>query len=224
MAADTFSRRPSLGTLLSIVALIVSGFTLWEGTLKQAKISMFVPAVAHYAAPYNNSNFEVFAIPVTLVKDGARTATVMSLDLTVTDRKNGAQKRFYAADFGRWSMERTRAGTYQPFAPISLAGKTSRTESVLFYTRGDSEKPDQIVREIGTYGFELSLNIAETNNVSAFLRTEIPAPLKFDRDLRVYDARAFNTATLPMVDPAFQATGSSTASLAGSSSTRSIAP
>jgi len=208
MSGEKRAFAPSLGTMLSIVAISVSGFTLWDGTLKQARVSVFVPAVAQYSAPYSNSNFEVVAIPVTLVNDGARTATVLSLGLAVTNAKTGATKRFYAADFGRWSMERTRAQSYQPFAPISLSGKSSRTESVLFYTRGDSEKPDQIIRDVGTYQFEIVTEVAEASSAQgawgpAALTAQAPPPLKFERELRIYDARAFNTGTLPLYDRAF---------------------
>ena len=98
-------------------------------------------------------------------------------------------KRFYAADFGRWTMERTRANAYEPFSPVSLAGRTSRTESVLFYTRGEEEKPEQLIRETGPYNFELTLELAES--------TARPA-VKFERELRFYDARAFNNGTIAM--------------------------
>jgi hypothetical protein len=59
-------------------------------------------------------------------------------------------------------MGRTRSGAYQPLAPISLAGHTSRTESVLFYTRGEQERPEQLIREPGTYRFALRVEEATT--------------------------------------------------------------
>lgn len=213
------SSLPGLGTILSVVALAVSGFSLWESTLKQAKVSIFVPPVAQYSAPYSNSNFEVIGVPVTLVNDGARTATILALDLTVTDPRSGNKKRFYAADFGRWSMERTRTGAYQPFAPISLAGKTSRTESVLFYTRSDNEKPNEIIREVGTYQLEITVDVAESVIGNAAIRAIAPPPLKFERELRYYDSRAFTSGTLSLFDPAFKNSPSeaSTAGRTGSS-------
>ena len=142
-----------LAAILSLFALALSGYSLWETSLKQAEVQVFVPPVIQYAAPYQNSNFEVIAVPVTLTNEGARTATVLSMELAVTDPRTKQTKRFYAADFGRWTMERTRTGAYEPFAPLSLAGRSSRTESVLFYTRGDDQKPDQLIRRAGAVQF-----------------------------------------------------------------------
>jgi hypothetical protein len=188
-----------LAGVLSAVALLFSGYSLWETSLKQADVRLFVPPVIQYTAPYQNSNFEAIAVPVTLTNEGARSATVLSMELAVTDPKTSATKRFYAADFGRWTMERTRSGAYEPFAPISLAGRTSRTEQVLFYTRGDVEKPDQLIREPGAYTFNLTLELAESKAMPA---------VGFERELRYYDARAFNNGTLPLFGKDWRAASS----------------
>ncbi|MCZ7593579.1 MAG: hypothetical protein M5U16_00680 [Hyphomicrobium sp.] len=178
-----------LAAVLSAVALAFSGYSLWETSLKQADVRVFVPPVIQYAAPYQNSNFEVIAVPVTLANEGARTATVLAMELVATDARSKQTKRFYAADFGRWSMERTRAGAYEPFAPLSLAGRSSRTETVLFYTRGEDQKPDQLIREPGSYSFSLVLDVAESDKKPT---------VTFDRALLHYDARAFTEGTLPL--------------------------
>jgi hypothetical protein len=178
--------------IIAGVALLVSGYSLWQSKLKRADLKVFVPPVIQYSSPYQNSNFEVFAIPVTLVNEGAQTGTVLSLELEVADPRTGSVKRFYSADFGRWTMEKTRSGGYQPFAPISLAGHARQTETVLFYTRGDEEKPDQLVREKGPYAFKLILD-------DGSLEAGRKAPsVEFTRELRWYDARAFNEGTIPM--------------------------
>ena len=158
---------------------------------------VFVPPVIQYTAPYQNSNFEAIAVPVTLTNEGARTATVLSMELAVTDPKTNATKHFYAADFGRWTMEKTRSGAYEPFAPISLAGRTSRTEQVLFYTRGEEEKPEQLIREPGPYNFKLTLEQAEEEGGFKLMGREPPS-VTFERELRYYDARAFQNGTLPL--------------------------
>jgi hypothetical protein len=152
-------------------------------------VQIFVPPVIQYASPYQNSNFEMIAVPVTLTNEGARTATILSMQLAVTDPRTKQTKHFYAADFGRWTMERTRSGAYEPFAPLSLAGRSSRTEQVLFYTRGDDQKPNQLIEAVGPYSFELIFDVAESN---------AKPTVKFDRSLLFYDARAFNDRTLPM--------------------------
>jgi len=175
--------------VLSAVALAFSGYSLWETSLKEADVRVFVPPVIQFSAPYQNSNFEVIAVPVTLANEGARTATVLSMELAATDPRTGATKKFYAADLGRWTMERTRSGAYEPFAPLSLPGRSSRTEQVLFYTRGEDQKPNELIREVGAYGFTLSLDVAES---------EAKPSVNFERALLNYDARAFNEGTLPL--------------------------
>lgn len=193
--------------LVSLVALAFSGYSLWETSLKEADLAVFVPSVIHYAQPYNNSNFEVIEVPVTLVNDGARAGTVLALDLVVSDPRTNARKHFYAADFGRWTMEQTRAQTYKPFAPLSIPGNASRTETVLFYTRGEDQKPNELIREPGRYRFELSLVAAEaaTPGLLAKLWPPRPAKVAFVRDLKSFDARAFNTGTLPLYAPDWKA-------------------
>ena len=178
-----------LAVSLSAIAMVFSGYSLWESSLKAADLHAFVPPVIHFAAPYQNTNFEVIAVPITLSNEGARTATVLSMELAVTDPRTKATKKFYAADFGRWTMERTRAGAYEPFAPSPLAGRSSRTESVLFYTRGEDQKPNELFRAAGPYSFTLSLDVAESKDKPS---------VTFERALLNYDARAFNEGTLPL--------------------------
>lgn len=181
--------------VLSAIALVFSGYSLWETSLRQADVQIFVPPVIQYASPYQNSNFEVIAVPVTLTNEGARTATILSMQLAVTDPRTQQTKHFYAADFGRWTMERTRTGAYEPFAPLSLAGRSSRTEQVLFYTRGDDQKPDQLIEKVGPYHFELVFDVAESAD---------KPKVAFDRSLLFYDARAFQERTLPMYSADWQ--------------------
>jgi hypothetical protein len=187
------ARMEWVSEVIAGTALLVSGYNLWQNMLKRADLKIFVPPVIQYSSPYQNSNFEVFAIPVTLVNDGAQTGTVLSIELTVTDPRTNTVKHFYSADFGRWTMEKTRTGAYQPFAPISLAGHARQTETVLFYTRGDKETPAQLIRETGPYSFRLTLD----DGAGADRRPSV----KFVRELQWYDARAFNEGTIPMYAP-----------------------
>src|SRR5215467_3619674 len=190
--SELSARKRSLVThwisaAFSAAALLFSAYSLWESRLKQSDLRMFVPAVIEYSSPYQNSNFEAIIIPLTISNEGARTGTVLSLELEVTDPKTNQTKRFYAANFGRWTMERTRSGAYQAFAPIALAGYSSRTETVQFYTRGE-EQPPQIIRETQPYRFTITLrDVADDRRA--------PVTLSFERELRHYDARAFTNGT-----------------------------
>jgi hypothetical protein len=203
-AASHSSGGGHVTAVVSALALLFSGYSLWDSTLKGPDVKVFVPPVIQYASPYNNTNFEVIAVPVTFTNDGGRTGTVLSIELEVMNPKTKAMKHFYSADFGRWTMEKTRANSYEPFAPISLAGKASRTETVLFYTKGPDEKPEQLIAEPGVYQFKMILDEAAAGGFGA----REPAQLTFAMELRFYDARAFQNGTLPM----YSTTGRSTKS------------
>lgn len=189
-------------TLLSAIAVLFSGYSLWDTALKRADLRVFVPRVIYYAAPYTNTNFEMIQVPVTITNEGAQTGTVLHFDLAVTDPRTKATKHFYAAEIGTWSMERTRTRNYTGFAPLSLAGRESRTESILFYTRGEEEKPEQIIREVGSYEFALTATLArDTGGLSGLAGGAAetkPITVTFERELPFYDARAFENGTIFM--------------------------
>jgi hypothetical protein len=192
-----------LTAVVSAVALVFSAYSLWDGSLKAPDLKVFVPPLIQYASPYNNSNFEVFAIPVTLINEGGRSGTVLSVELEVTHVKTGATKRFYSADFGRWSTDKTRMATNNPFAPISLTGKAARTETILFYPKSEKEKPDQLVAtEPAEYRFKLILDEADVDDFGVLDRIwrKRVTSVSFDMELRNYDARAFTNGpgTLPL--------------------------
>lgn len=192
-----------LTAIVSAVALLFSAYSLWDSSLKAPDLKVFVPPLIQYASPYNNSNFEVFAIPVTIINEGGRSGTVLSVDLEATNVKTGATKRFYSADFGRWTTDKTRMNANNPFAPIALAGKASRTETILFYPKSDKEKPDQLVaNEAGAYRFKLILDEADIDDFGILDRIwrRGPTSVSFQMELRTYDARAFTTGsgTLPL--------------------------
>jgi len=193
--------------IVSAVALLFSAWSLWETSLKKPDLKVFVPEVIQYTSPYQNSNFEAFAIPVTIANEGARTGTVLALDLDVTDPRTNQTKRFYAHDLGSWSMDRARNRAFTPFAPLSLAGRSSRSESVLFYTKGDDQKPEQLVREVGPYRFRLLVRQAPVDDFGFLDRIfpDQPVEIAFEMELKFYDARSFQNATLPLYSIAWRA-------------------
>jgi hypothetical protein len=185
-------------TLLSAVAVLFSGYSLWDTSLRSADLRVFVPRVIYFAAPYQNTNFEMISIPVTIANEGAQTGTVLHMDLAVTDPRTKQTKHFYAAELGVWSMERTRTRSYPGFAPISLEGRSSQTESVLFYTRGEAEKPEQLIRETGPYQFTLTVTKAEDGGLLESGQPAKPITVTFERELPFYDARAFENGAIMM--------------------------
>lgn len=208
--ASTAPRRagPSkISAYASAIAVVFSGYSLFETSLRQPDLTVFVPPVIQYSSPYQNSNFEVLAIPVTILNEGARTGTILSMDLTVQDAAKTKTKRFYSADLGNWTMEKARGFGLKPFSPIALAGKASQTEVILFYPRRE-ETVQQLVNEVGSYRFTLQLNTARAEDFWLLDRLwqHPPKPVSFEMTLPVLDHRAFNTGTLPMYQKDFQTT------------------
>jgi hypothetical protein len=193
----------------SALALLLSGWSVWETSLKQPDLKVFVPPVIHYASPLQNSNFELLAIPVTLINEGARTGTVLSLELTVTDPEKKLSKRFFSADVGRYSVAAFRAGDFRSFSPIALPGRASHTETVLFHPRRE-EKVMQLIAATGRYRFELKLNAALSDDfgwLDRRWRKEAPS-VSFEMVLPFLDHRAFTqgAGTIPMYQKDWQTT------------------
>ena len=194
----------------SAAAFVISAYSLYQTTLKRAGIRVFVSPVIRYASPYQNTNFEVFAVPVTIMNAGARTGTIMSMSLDVTDPANKLSKRFYSADFGQWSIEKSRTGDFRPFAPIPLPGRSSYSEVILFNARIE-EKVMQIVQAAGRFQFTISLDAALSENFGFLDRiwSKPPEPLTFEMELPELDHRAFTSGsgTVALHQKDWQSTG-----------------
>ena len=197
----------------SAAAFVVSAYSLYQTTLKRAAIKVFVSPVIRYASPYQNSNFEAFAVPVTLTNEGARSGIIVSMDLQVRASERDVIKRFYSADIGQWSIEKNRTGDFRPFAPIVLAGRTSHTEAIIFHARRD-EPVMQIVDKEGAYQFMLTMQTTLEEGLGFLnrLRQKPPKPLLFEMVLPVLDHRAFTSGsgTLPLHHKNFQTSVSAT--------------
>jgi hypothetical protein len=184
-------------TVVAAIALIVSAYSLYVTSLSQPKLSLFVPPVIQYASPYSNSNFEVLGIPVTIANSGACSGTVLSIDLLATNPAKKVSKRFYSAEFGRWTMENARGNKFRPFAPLALQGRSSTSESVLFYSRPD-EGVAQIVEPNSNVQLTLTIRAAE----ASFAKK--PKPLRFEIAVSDIDHRIFTTGTLPLYNTTWE--------------------
>src|SRR5262245_66648847 len=88
--------------LASIVALLFSGYTLYESSLRGARLSIFVAPRIEYTDPDRPEDVrEVFILPITVANDGARTGTLLALNLEVSNPRTGRKKMFY--EIGRAS-------------------------------------------------------------------------------------------------------------------------
>jgi len=131
---------------VSGMALVASGLSLWESTLKQPDIKIYVSENMHYTRdPYGS--YEVLAVPVTIANGGARDGAVLSLQLDVKNAATSQTAKFksaYMADAqyfgGRDDVAARLKRPKLPFAPLSVAGRGAFTGTVLFYGPDPREK------------------------------------------------------------------------------------
>ena len=173
----------------SALALVFSAYTLYDTNLRRPDLRAFVPPVIGYSQP-GNSSFEVFEVPVTVANLGGRAGTVLSMGLEVENPRNKAVRKFYSGELGRLSS----GPAIKRFAPISLPGKSSSSDTVLFYSR-DDEKEDRIAdQKKGNYLFRLSLNVAMPEDLGMLDRfwSVKPEPVAFTMEMPEVDHRAFD--------------------------------
>jgi len=190
----------TLATIVSAVALIFSGFSFYESVLNAPKLAVYVPPQIAYTDPDRPDNpFEVFVLPVTLANDGARTGTVLALELKVSNPRTGQSKLFYAAQYGPWAAKPQR-----PFAPISLAGKSAFTDAVQFFPRVGEKVKRIMDLEPGGYDFELTANLVSAGSSGLFAPGPVK-PLVFKMQAGQMDYRFFNGGgTMQMWSPDYQ--------------------
>ncbi|CFX34705.1 conserved protein of unknown function [Candidatus Filomicrobium marinum] len=175
-------------TLISAFALAFSGYSFYESVLRSPELSVYVPPRIEYTDPDSpDSPFEVFVLPLTVLNDGARTGTVLSIDLEVTNPRRNEVKRFYAARTGTWGTQ-----PFQPFAPVSLEGKGSSSQALQFFPRSGERVARILDLEAGTYSFRLVLNTATTSSYR-FLEPKTN-PLEFEMQIDQLDYRNFSGA------------------------------
>jgi hypothetical protein len=107
------------------VALAFSGYSLYATVLKQPVLGIYQPPLIYM---YRQGFHDVFAIPITVSNDGAQRGTVLSFDLEVTQPETGTTMKFQSRQFGASPGAGARL-----FTPITIAGRSSFSEVVLFY-------------------------------------------------------------------------------------------
>ena len=170
-----------LATVISAAALLFSGYSFYESVLRSPELAVYVPPQIAYVDPDRpDSPFEVFILPITLANDGARSGTVLSIDLEVENPRTNQSKMFYAAQMGSWGTQ-----PKMPFAPVSLAGKASYSKALQFFPRRGEEVARILDLEPGSYNFKLSLNTAAAGGNSNV------RPLEFEMHAGKMDYRYF---------------------------------
>jgi hypothetical protein len=131
-----------VAAIVSAMALVFSGFSLWETSLKQADLAPYVTGVVTYERDRTaalsiqpDGGFEVLAVPITIANSGAREGPVLGLRLDVKNLQTGLAARFeaaYAVD-GAYFAAKGDKRPKTPFSALVIAGRTAWTGTVLFY-------------------------------------------------------------------------------------------
>jgi hypothetical protein len=191
-----------IASVLSAFALAFSGLSFYESVMKTAQLEVYVPPVIQYARD-QGGDIELFAVPITIVNSGARTGTALTLELEVENLNPNAPvktKRYYSAFLGEHSQKDDE--TNRAFAPLSLAGRTTFSDTVRFYPIGNPLP--KLVDDAGDYRFTLKLTQAipaHPGVVDSLLRREIE-PISFQRTLPWISEEQLGTrrASIPMHD------------------------
>lgn len=169
LGRSLFDLGSGLATLVSIVALVFSGYSFYETVLKQAELRVYVPPLIYM---YRQDFRDVFAIPLTISNDGAQRGTVLSFDLEVTHRETGKAQRFQNLHFGS-----SPKGDVKLFTPVTVAGGSAYTDVVLFHAL----ETGSFVETTGGVTLPLRLNLRmNIDSSGAWFAPRQPAPVTFD--------------------------------------------
>lgn len=166
--------------LASAVAILFSGFSLWETSLKQPQLTMYVAPVVHYTRDPDGDE-EVFAVPVTVANQGARDGAVLSFEMDAKRQGAESVKTFYSAYTvdGRFFVKPSNYNmqTRQfdrvdrpktPFAPVAVPGRGTYTKTILFYAKGKSSP--KVISEKGTFELTVRINAELDESLGAIDR------------------------------------------------------
>jgi hypothetical protein len=188
-----------LPTLMSVMALLFSGYSLYESALRAPQLSIFVAPRIDYTDPDRPEAVrEVFIVPLTIANDGARPATVQAINLEVVNSRTNQSKAFYAARLGSWGEM-----PLKPFTPAVLAGRATYSQALQFEPRVGETVARILDLEPGRYTFTLTLDVAAAQG-SWFVPGSV-APLQFEMQIGQLDYRYFQgTGTMEMWAPNYR--------------------
>lgn len=167
--ASRWNLSAGLATLVSVVALLFSGFSFYETVLKQANLRVYAPPVVYM---YREHFRDIFAIPITLSNDGAQRGTVLSVDLEVKNLLTNKVTTFQGLSFGD-----NIKGDRRMFHPITVAGRNSFSDVVLFH----AHETGSFVETTGGVKLPLQMTLKINPETSGGLfGVKAPKPLTFN--------------------------------------------
>src|SRR5262249_12868902 len=164
--------------LMSLVALMFSGYSLYESVLRAPQLSLYVAPRIDYTDPDRPEAVrEVFILPLTIANDGARPATVLALNLEVVDPRSQKTKMFYDARLVTWG-----GAPWRRLARIVLGGRATFSSAVQFEPRNGETVPRILASGAGKYAFKLSVATAAARQIAGLVAGEV-RPLQFEMQI-----------------------------------------
>jgi hypothetical protein len=204
-------------SIVSAVALLFSAYSLWETSLKQADLSVYVTGIISYGRDTSDNNdvlpvggFEVLALPITIANGGARDAAILSLQLDVKNLKTGLSARFEGTYTAEAAYFAAGPRPKTPFSALVIAGRTAWTGTVLFYpvsySNGKSLTPVTKVRDFNDELRKKYANEMGGSSSLSKLRERFPDLPEWSEqdafDAKVVSPNAKVEATLTPIGPA----------------------
>lgn len=157
--------------------------SFYETVIKQPQLAAHVPPVLHYARD-GGGDIELFAIPVTIANDGAKTGTVLSMTLEAVNTRTKVRQRFYSAYLG--DHPKSADETPRAFAPLSIPGRATFSDTIRFYPAGPVRP--FVLDDAGEVEFTLTLDTVKPpagDMLARIFRTE-PTAVRFTRTLPAF--------------------------------------
>jgi hypothetical protein len=142
--------REALAILISVISFVISMVNVYVTNLKSPDLSMIVAPFMRQIVD-NTSLNEAFFIPVTVINQGAKPGSILSIELLVTYLPTGEQSSYFAQYFAH---EENPEILGQFFTPINLDGYSANGRTICFYPLG--EKEGNFFARTGTYEFSLT--------------------------------------------------------------------
>jgi hypothetical protein len=224
-AHATVHAHGGVTTVVSAIALLFSAYSLWETSLKQADLSVYVAGTVTYERDSTaddyivpTGGFEVFAIPITIANSGARDAAILALQLDVSNAKTDLSARFeatYSADGGYFAStgstgSRQAARPKTPFSALVIPGRSAWTGTLLFYpvsySNGKALTPVAKFREILEEARKSMTPVEEKRAEGAGIAMTV-TKYQDTPEIEAYRAKVLNqndkvSATLKLIRPA----------------------
>jgi hypothetical protein len=122
--------------MAAAIAFVLSLVNFYATVYESAMLTAFAGCHWQYGrgVPGLGSQVEYFIVPVTIINEGAKTGTVLDMELVV--EKDGVLKSFPANFIGAVVDEKTTL-----FAPMAIAGHASESNSIVFTQPEPSDPP-----------------------------------------------------------------------------------